>query len=98
MADGFYWIAMAVALVAVYMSDNRLKSTLFAATFDGDYELLYFDIQGKAQQIRYLFAYLEIDYVDTRLEWDAWVEIKSSEKYGKGTQLPIMIDRKTGEF
>ena len=44
MHDGFYWISMLVALIAVYMSDNRLKSTIYAATFGGDYELIYFDI------------------------------------------------------
>ena len=46
--DGFYSIAMIVALVAVYFSDNRIKSAIFAYSFDGDYELAYFDIQGKA--------------------------------------------------
>ena len=98
MADGFYWIAMTVGLVAIYMSDNRIKASLFAASYDGDYELIYFDIQGKCQQIRYLFAYLDIEYIDTRLEEENWYEIKASEKYGKGTQLPILVDKKSGEF
>ena len=44
-----------------------------------------------------MFAYLDIDYIDTRLDFDEWQEIKASEKYGKGTQLPILVDRKTKE-
>ena len=96
--DGFYWIAMTVALVAVYMSDNRIKASLFAFTYDDDYELMYFDGQGKAQQIRYFFNYLDITYIDNRLEYDDWVGIKESQKYGKGTQLPILIDKNSGVY
>ena len=54
------------------MSDNSIKSTIFGYSFDNSYELVYFDIQGKAQQIRYLFAYLEVDYVDKRLTFEEW--------------------------
>jgi len=41
--DGFYHIAIAVAVVALYFSDNRLKSAILAFNFDTDYELVYFD-------------------------------------------------------
>ena len=40
---------MAVAMLALSMQDNYVKSTLFGYSFDNDYELIYFDIQGKAQ-------------------------------------------------
>ena len=65
-------IAFAIAIFGVAMSDNSIKSTIFGYSFDNSYELVYFDIQGKAQQIRYLFAYLEVDYVDRRLTFEEW--------------------------
>jgi len=43
-ADGFYWVAMAVALLAIAVSDNRIKSAIFGYSFDNSYELVYFDI------------------------------------------------------
>ena len=97
MNDGFYWAAMFVGLAAVYMSDNRVKASIYAYAFDYDFELIYFDAQGRAQPIRYLFNLLNVDFVDTRLSREEWAEIKASEKYGKGTQLPLLVNRKTGE-
>ena len=47
--DGFYWIALVVALVGVTVSDNSVKSAIFAYSYDNSYELVYFDGQGKAQ-------------------------------------------------
>ena len=70
--DGFYMIAFVIAMLAVSMSDNNIKSTIFGYSYDNNYELVYFDIQGKAQQIRYLFAYLDVDFVDRRLSNEEW--------------------------
>ena len=42
--DGFYWIAMGVALLALSMSDNQIKASVYSYTFTHDFELVYFDI------------------------------------------------------
>lgn len=42
-----------------------------------------------------MFAYADIDYVDRRLSWEEWLEIKAAQEFGKGTQLPVLIDRET---
>ena len=76
--DGFYWIAIVVALAGIALSDNSIKSAIFAFNYDNSYELVYFDIQGKAQQIRYVFDYLGVDYVDRRLNYDEWLQIKAA--------------------
>ena len=45
MNDGLYWIAMLMALLAISISDNKLKSTLFPFfNAPNSYELVYFDI------------------------------------------------------
>lgn len=43
------------------------------------YKLLYFDIPGRAEHIRYIFAYAEIEYEDFRFQKDQWPEIKKSQ-------------------
>lgn len=40
------------------------------------YKLLYFDIPGRAEHIRYIFAYAGVDYEDFRFQKDQWPEIK----------------------
>ena len=72
MNDGFYWIALVTALMGIAFSDNGIKSAIFAYNYDHSYELVYFDGQGKAQQIRYVFDYLNVDFVDKKLEWEEW--------------------------
>ncbi|XP_023421792.1 hematopoietic prostaglandin D synthase isoform X2 [Cavia porcellus] len=43
-----------------------------------DYKLIYFNMRGRAEIIRYLFAYLDIKYEDHRIEQADWPEIKSN--------------------
>lgn len=40
------------------------------------YKLLYFDIPGRAEHIRYIFAYAGVEYEDFRFQKDQWPEIK----------------------
>ncbi|XP_013010450.1 hematopoietic prostaglandin D synthase isoform X1 [Cavia porcellus] len=52
-----------------------------------DYKLIYFNMRGRAEIIRYLFAYLDIKYEDHRIEQADWPEIKSTLPFGK---IPIL--------
>ncbi|XP_053980683.1 glutathione S-transferase-like [Hylaeus volcanicus] len=56
------------------------------------YKLIYFDARGPAEQIRYIFAYTGVDYVDKRIPKENWPELKKSMPYG---MLPVLeIDGK----
>lgn len=51
-----------------------------------NYKLIYFNIRGRAEIIRYIFAYLDIKYEDHRIEQADWPKIKPS-KYHKSFRL-----------
>ncbi|XP_076659485.1 glutathione S-transferase-like isoform X2 [Halictus rubicundus] len=56
------------------------------------YKLIYFNARGRAEHIRYIFAYTGIDYVDERIPKDSRQELKKSMPYG---MLPVLeIDGK----
>nr|AVT42184.1 glutathione S-transferase s5 [Lissorhoptrus oryzophilus] len=56
------------------------------------YKLLYFDTAGRAEHIRYIFAYAGIEFEDFRIPKDKWPEIKKTTPFGK---LPVLeIDGK----
>ncbi|PSN37231.1 hypothetical protein C0J52_12656 [Blattella germanica] len=40
------------------------------------YKLIYFNARGKAEHIRFIFAYAGIDYEDERITQDKWPELK----------------------
>lgn len=52
-----------------------------------NYRLTYFNMRGRAEIIRYIFAYLDIKYEDHRIEQADWPEIKSTLPFGK---IPIL--------
>ncbi|XP_006900807.1 PREDICTED: hematopoietic prostaglandin D synthase [Elephantulus edwardii] len=52
-----------------------------------NYKLIYFNMRGRAEIIRYIFAYLDIKYEDYRIEQADWPEIKSTLPFGK---IPIL--------
>ncbi|XP_044912030.1 hematopoietic prostaglandin D synthase isoform X2 [Felis catus] len=43
-----------------------------------NYKLTYFNMRGRAEIIRYIFAYLDIKYEDHRIEQADWPEVKSN--------------------
>ncbi|XP_017881708.1 glutathione S-transferase-like [Ceratina calcarata] len=56
------------------------------------YKLIYFNVRGRAEHIRYIFAYAGVDYVDERIPVERWPELKKSMPYG---MLPVLeIDGK----
>jgi len=42
------------------------------------YKLTYFDIRGKAEIIRIIFAQLGVEYEDIRIRQDKWADLKPS--------------------
>ncbi|XP_066568321.1 hematopoietic prostaglandin D synthase [Amia ocellicauda] len=51
------------------------------------YKLTYFNMRGRGELARYIFAYAGIPYEDIRIEWKDWKSIKPSIPFGK---LPVM--------
>ncbi|XP_067948604.1 S-crystallin SL11-like [Watersipora subatra] len=51
------------------------------------YTLTYFDIRGRAEPIRLLFALAGVTYNDRRIDVNEWMEMKSTTPFG---QLPIL--------
>ncbi|XP_040183857.1 hematopoietic prostaglandin D synthase-like [Rana temporaria] len=51
------------------------------------YKLTYFTFRGKAELIRYLFAYMNTEYEDCKIDMKDWSEHKSSYPFGK---LPVL--------
>ncbi|XP_019408970.1 PREDICTED: hematopoietic prostaglandin D synthase isoform X2 [Crocodylus porosus] len=52
-----------------------------------NYKLTYFNMRGRGEIIRYLFAYSGIKYEDNRIEWADWPNIKPTIPFGK---VPIL--------
>uniref|UniRef100_A0A8C5PBM5 glutathione transferase n=1 Tax=Leptobrachium leishanense TaxID=445787 RepID=A0A8C5PBM5_9ANUR len=51
------------------------------------YKLTYFNFKGRAELIRYIFAYKNTEYEDVRVEFSEWPALKPSIPYG---QLPVL--------
>lgn len=51
------------------------------------YKLIYFNAPGRAEHIRYIFAYAGVDYIDERISMERWPELKKSMPYG---MLPVL--------
>lgn len=43
------------------------------------YKLIYFNARGKAEHIRFIFAYAGVNYEDERISQEKWPELKRSE-------------------
>ncbi|XP_053464505.1 hematopoietic prostaglandin D synthase [Nycticebus coucang] len=52
-----------------------------------NYKLTYFNMRGRAEIIRYIFAYLDIEYEDHRIEQADWPKIKATLPFHK---IPIL--------
>ncbi|CAH1725650.1 unnamed protein product [Aphis gossypii] len=56
------------------------------------YKLTYFNLTARAEQIRFLLSYLNIDFEEVRIEFEQWPTIKSTMPFG---QVPVLeIDGK----
>ncbi|XP_049818818.1 glutathione S-transferase isoform X2 [Aethina tumida] len=56
------------------------------------YKLMYFNARGRAEHIRFIFAYAGIDYDDERIPRERWPEVKKRTPFG---MLPVLeIDGK----
>jgi glutathione S-transferase len=51
------------------------------------YKLTYFNARGRAEILRMVFAEAGVEYVDNRIEKDAWAALKPGSPFG---QLPIL--------
>ncbi|KAM5255977.1 hematopoietic prostaglandin D synthase [Ctenodactylus gundi] len=51
------------------------------------YRLLYFNLRGRAEIIRYIFAYLGLEYEDHRIAAADWPRIKPTLPFGK---IPVL--------
>ncbi|XP_050495877.1 hematopoietic prostaglandin D synthase-like [Bombus huntii] len=51
------------------------------------YKLICFNARGSAEHIRYIFAYIGIEYTDERIPVELWPEYKDSMPYKK---LPVL--------
>ncbi|XP_064795241.1 hematopoietic prostaglandin D synthase-like isoform X4 [Oncorhynchus masou masou] len=51
------------------------------------YKLTYFNMRGRAELPRYIFAYAGIAFEDRRVEWRDWPSIKKTFPLGK---LPVL--------
>ncbi|GMT27464.1 hypothetical protein PFISCL1PPCAC_18761, partial [Pristionchus fissidentatus] len=51
------------------------------------YKLTYFDLRGRAESIRQVFAYAGVAFDDVRIPRDKWPELKPQTPFG---QLPLL--------
>lgn len=42
------------------------------------YKLIYFNARGRAEHIRFIFAYAGVEYEDERIPKERWPELKKS--------------------
>ncbi|GLV45916.1 Glutathione S transferase S1 [Carabus blaptoides fortunei] len=52
-----------------------------------NYKLVYFNARGRAEHIRFIFAYAGIDYEDVRVAREKWPEYKKKTPFGA---LPVL--------
>ena len=57
-------VAVVLALMAAYMNEKVIRRSL-AENLISKWEVYYFKAQGKAQAIRYVFDYLNVNFTDT---------------------------------
>ncbi|XP_050540698.1 glutathione S-transferase-like [Daktulosphaira vitifoliae] len=53
------------------------------------YKLTYFNIHGRAEPIRFLLSYLNINFEDCRIEKEQWASVKPNTPFGKLPMLEV---------
>ncbi|XP_073985642.1 glutathione S-transferase-like [Rhodnius prolixus] len=53
------------------------------------YKLMYFNARGKAEHIRFIFAYAGVDYTDYRIPKEKWPDMKKTMPFGVVPVLEI---------
>ncbi|KAF3824989.1 hypothetical protein GH733_005623 [Mirounga leonina] len=84
-SPGEWWIMQQVSLYPP-LSPTPAHADIWNLTMP-NYKLIYFNMRGRAEIIRYIFAYLDIKYEDHRIEQADWPEVKSTLPFGK---IPIL--------
>ncbi|EEB14149.1 glutathione S-transferase, putative [Pediculus humanus corporis] len=54
-----------------------------------EYKLIYFNARGRAEHIRFIFAYAGVDYVDERISQGDWPEYKKKMPFGTVPVLEV---------
>ncbi|XP_065161108.1 glutathione S-transferase-like [Atheta coriaria] len=54
-----------------------------------NYKLIYFNARGRAEHIRFIFAYAGVDYQDERIPREKWSELKKQMPFGMVPVLEI---------
>uniref|UniRef100_A0A1B6LDT5 glutathione transferase n=1 Tax=Graphocephala atropunctata TaxID=36148 RepID=A0A1B6LDT5_9HEMI len=52
-----------------------------------NYKLIYFNARGRAEHIRFIFAYAGVDYHDYRVPKEKWPELRKTMPFG---MLPVL--------
>ena len=76
-----------------YKLKSVTQTSTMADAAGGKPKLVYFDLQGRAQAIRYLFALKGIEYEDVRVSFEDWPAIKAAGTYtAVGGSLPSLVE------
>ena len=55
-------------------------------------KLYYFQLQGRAQAIRYLLSAKNVAFEDCQITGVEWGPMKAAGTYGEGAQMPILVN------
>ena len=77
-----------VSLLVLINSVSCFSLFSFFSFFDRtSYKLTYFNIRGRGEFLRYMFAYAGQNYIDDRVEQADWPKLKPTVPFG---QIPIL--------
>ena len=54
-------------------------------------KVIYFNVQGRAQAIRFLLGAKGVAFEDVRMTGEEWGAAKAANTYGEGAQLPLYV-------
>ena len=81
-------IIIFLSLLVLINSVSCFSLFSFFSFFDKPaYKLTYFNIRGRGEFLRYMFAYAAQNYTDDRVEQADWPKLKPNMPFG---QLPVL--------